>query len=118
MDINYSGQGKEIISLKKVYDSESFFTDDYTDDILQSIHKQIHERADEFFVTDQFEESNRGNFHISYENLITVDSMKLEEFERIIKEQAFLHDLVLMREEMSDGGFTIHWYPKPEENHD
>lgn len=115
-DIHYSGQAKDIVAKKFDYSAIALAPEVAA--LYEGVNEYLKTHGDELFVAEKFRESLHGAFTISRENLVLIDMLKLEEFERIIKEQAALRNLALARIDEHDGGITIQWWPREEEQRD
>lgn len=71
----------------------------------------------EIEVKSLYDQSLRGEYFISDSTLAETDELKLVEFERVLKEEAFVRNLEVEAERVINGprpGITIRWRPREE----
>ena len=120
MEINFSGKAKAIVKagLTPFSDAQLIETE-FIQDYQDQISEYVRQHADEIFIKDNLDRSDYGEFTITHEQLATIDTLKLEEFSRILMKEAADRDLVIMREDVfSPAGIRIKWMPREDLNGD
>lgn len=108
--IRFSGQAEEVINYAN--------PDDLWYNVDTALRKHIQNYVNEFgtelFVKDLYQQNLRGEFRVTLDQIVTIDPVKLEEFDRILREEAFLRNLVVTRQDNHDQSITIRWMPREE----